>query len=128
MSNDNETCECSDEFGPCEQHGEMLVIREGASQRTADSLLLLLCHDLIDCGAEVSSWGKQLLERADHEEARAMSSYGTSWFCTEEFGGERMYSDLLSLADQLEVDAEVSVTMDDGYTIVRPSADCPLYV
>ena len=33
-------CSCSWEDGPCELHGTYLVVREGASTRTADDLLM----------------------------------------------------------------------------------------
>ena len=118
-----EECDCSDEYGPCERHGTTLVIREGASQRTADSLLLLLCHDLIDCGAEVSVWGQEVLDAADKAEENAMSKAGTSWF----LGGAVEFDQVATLADQLEAATDLVVIQDDGYRIVRPTDDCPLY-
>ena len=117
-------CECSDEYGPCEDHGETLVQREGASARTADELMLVLCHDLVDLGAQLSPYGANVLARADKYAEQCRSKTGTMWFKDE---GET-YDSLVTLADQLEVDAEVSVWMDDGYRIVRATADCPLYV
>jgi hypothetical protein len=119
-------CDCSEEYGPCEIHCEVLVQREGASCRTADELMLVLCHDLVDLGAELSPYGAKVLANADAyaDGCRDQSASGSVWF---EDDGTTL-DQLVSLADQLEVDAEVSVFMEDGYRIVRATADCPLYV
>jgi hypothetical protein len=119
-------CECSDEYGPCEDHGETLVWREGASTRTADELMLVLCQDLVDLGAELSPWGADVLARAEAAAVRCRDPRtGTMWF---DQGREPIMDTLTMLADQLEADSGLSVWMDDGYRIVRPTADCPLYV
>jgi hypothetical protein len=118
-------CECSDDYGPCELHGETLVQREGASLRTADELILLACQDLVDLGAELSPYGADVLAQAETTADRCRNQRtGTMWFDDE---GET-YDRLVTLADQLEVDLGVSVIWNDGYRIVRPAADCPLYV
>jgi hypothetical protein len=117
-------CDCSEEYGPCELHCVVLVQRAGASCRTSDELMLVLCHDLVDCGASLSPCGAEVLARADAYADGCRSEWGTMWF--EDDGST--YDQLVSLADQLEVDAEVSVFMEDGYRIVRATADCPLYV
>ena len=91
-------CDCSDKYGPCELHGETLVQREGASTRTADELVLVLCHDLVDLGAQLSPYGANVLARADEyaEQCRSATS-GTMWFDDD---GET-YDALVTLADQL---------------------------
>lgn len=114
-------CECSEEYGVCELHGEVLVQREGASTRTADELIRVLCHDLVALGAELSPWGAEVLARADEY---AYQPYLDD--DDDDYVGA--FAALVTLADQLEVDSGLSVFMDDGYRIVRPSVDCPLYV
>lgn len=40
-----DVCECSEEYGPCEAHSEVLAQRDGASTRTADELLAVFIGD-----------------------------------------------------------------------------------
>lgn len=116
-------CECTYDFGPCEVHGELLVQREGSSLRTADELVLLVCQDLVDLGAGLSPYGADVLATATGYAAGCVSEWGTMWFRDD---GETR-EELSTLADQLETDLGVSVIWDDGYRIVRPTGDCPLY-
>jgi hypothetical protein len=119
------SCECSDEYGPCELHGQTLVIREGASQRTADDLTLVLIDDLVSVGAELSAFGRLELERltAAAERDRDPVS-GCMWFSDPDDADAAR-----TLADQLEsYVADLCVIHDDGYRIVKPAADCPLYI
>jgi hypothetical protein len=118
-------CDCSEDYGPCENHCEVLAQREGASTRTADELIEVLCLDLIGCGAEVSPWGQDVLNRvaAALDDNRRM---GVAWLPQGD-KGDHMRRELVSLADQLEsYVADLWVIHDDGYQIVKPSADCPL--
>ena len=116
-------CECSEEFGPCEQHGEQLAQREGASTRTGDELTMVLIDDLQSVGAELSVWGKQELTRLESAlEASRDPVSGCAWFNDPDDADAAV-----SLADQLEAYvADLWVIHDDGYRIVRPSKDCPL--
>lgn len=117
------TCECSDEYGPCERHGETLVVREGASQRTADDLTLVLIDDLLACGAELSAMGRFTLDEltAAAERDRDPVS-GCMWFADSDVADAAR-----DLAWQLEnYVADLWVIHEDGYRIVRPSDDCPL--
>lgn len=118
-------CECSEEYGPCEDHGEVLVQRAGAAVRTADDLTLVLIGDLIGCGAELSAYGRLELERLERvaEKCRDRVS-GCMWFDDPDDA-----ESACDLAWQLEnYVADLVVLHDDGYVIVRPSDDCPLYV
>lgn len=111
-------CDCSDEYGPCEQHCEMLVTREGASHRTADELARVFIDDALNLGAELSPYGQGVLEKVD----AAFEADG-SWITDPDLAEA-----LRDLSFQVEQYlADLVVTWDDGYTIVRPSADCPLY-
>lgn len=118
------TCECSDEYGPCEQHGDTLVVREGASQRTGDELTMVLISDLVEAGVELSTEAKAEYERLmlALEDARDSHS-GTAWFS----GPEDAYS-ASDLAREVEGNTDLWVIHDDGYRIVRPHADCPLQI
>ena len=43
---DEDECECTDEYGPCEAHSETIIVREGASTRTADDLVATFLEDV----------------------------------------------------------------------------------
>lgn len=113
-------CDCSDEYGPCEAHGDLLVSRDLAA-RGADDLELTLIYDLIEVGAELSPHGRDELAaiEADYETDR-VSGIG-HFKCADTF--ERV-SDLTSQLESYV--ADLWVIRDDGYRIVRPHADCPL--
>ena len=116
-------CECSEDFGPCETHGDTLVIREGASLHTADELTMIEIGDWLDVGANISVWGRAELARLESalEDSRDPVS-GTAWFADEDDADSAR-----SLAWQLENDqADVWIIREDGYVMVRPHADCPL--
>ncbi len=119
------TCDCSDEYGPCEEHCEVLVVREGASLRTADELALVRCDDCLEVG---------IYDAADPRRgdltrlwaALALSRDSTSacaWFDDPDDAQEAR-----ELTDSLESDLpeDVRLYSDDGYQIVRLTADCPL--
>ena len=117
MSDTVEDCYCTDE-GPCEQHLEMLVTREGASTRTADELLTVFVEDAMSVGVELSPWGRDVLERANAL-LDANRSMGVAWL-PEDDGGVRDELDTL----QHQVEAELSGLglsswWDDGYVIGR---------
>jgi hypothetical protein len=114
MAMDNE-CECSEEYGPCERHGDVLVTREGASCRTADELCMVLIDDLICLHkAELSPAGTEVWL-----EASAAFAKGERWLSDPDL------SEALSdLAFQVENNAnDVMVFHNDGYTIVKPHAE-----
>ncbi len=120
-----EPCDCDEEYGPCEQHCEVLCVREGSSVRTADDLTMVLIADLIGCGAELSPWGHAEYDRlsAALEQDRDPHS-GCAWFSDPDNADAA-----LSLAYQLEsYVADLCVIRDDGYRIVKPTPDCPLYL
>lgn len=117
-------CDCSDEYGPCEQHCETLVVREGASTRTADELLSVFVHDAVSLGVTLSPWGQDVLMRYDTalDNNRHM---GVAWL-PDGSGLDDMMDTL-----RYQVEAELSAMglmsyFEDGYIIVRPTPDCPL--
>ena len=109
-------CECSKEYGPCEEHGETVVQREGASTYTPVELLALYADDATDCGTELSPWALGLIR-----EARTLTD------------GHRagLLDELSTLANQVEcdlstLDAPHFTYWDDGFRIVRVLGGCPL--
>ena len=119
-------CDCSPEYGPCENHGEAIVIREGASTRTADELTMVLIGDLVGIGCELSAWGKAEYARlsAQLEHDRDPHS-GCAWFESE--SDQAAANDL---AWQLECSGEMPdrtmLVREDGYVIYQLTEDCPL--
>lgn len=133
------SCDCSEEHGPCEDHGTVIVQREGASTRTADDLLLLFCEDAADVLHHVTGenrltpWARQLM--ADAEQMLAANDhYGCRWLPETDDPDETrdVWIDaLLTLRGQLEcelatLDAPHFTYWNDGYWIVRVADDCPL--
>lgn len=117
MGEQTAVCECSDEYGPCEAHGTVLAQRVGSSNRSADELVLVFLDDALGIDPEcLSPYGRSI-----KDEAEAPDAWEGSWLRDP------------GLADALrDVSAQVEsyiapwVIWDDGYTIVEPSADCPL--
>ena len=116
-------CECSDEYGPCEQHGDTLVVREGASLHTADELALLLVSDLNDCGVVIGPNAVVELVRLQEILARDTDPVsGCGWFADPDDAEAAQ-----DLAQRTESNiGNLWVVQNDGYVIVRPHDDCPL--
>jgi len=68
-------CECSEDYGPCSDHSEVLAQREGASTRTADELLAVFIGDVSDI------LGRRITERDASDVADAY------WTVTDNAGG-----------------------------------------
>lgn len=111
-------CECSEEYGPCEQHGTVLAQREGASSRTADELTYVY---VLDCFAileqEPTPYAADVLARAEAQ----MDGAGGGWIDDPDLADE-----LRDVAWQLESTIGAWTFWDDGYRIVEPTEDCPL--
>jgi hypothetical protein len=112
------TCDCSDEYGPCEQHCELLVVREGASLRTADELALVRCDDIIDVGdfPEADARRGDLARLWAALELSRTPGSGCAWFCDPD-DAEEAHELAARMEDDLPEDVRVYV--DDGYRIVR---------
>ena len=110
--------ECSEEYGPCEQHGETLVQREGASCRTADELALLYLFDMAELGqGELSPWGIEARDAAEANlEANRSERSGTAWIDDAD-----LVDSLMDVVLQVESASDYLTYWDDGYRIVRPS-------
>jgi hypothetical protein len=112
-------CECSEEYGPCEDHSELMVSREGASLRTADELQSQFIHDAVSLGAELSPYGKDVLSRAD----AAMTVEGpmSNWLPDDE-EGYALRDDLGTVANQVETELYTlgySTYWDDGFRVLK---------
>jgi hypothetical protein len=112
-------CECSEEYGPCERHSELLVSREGSSLRTGDELLSVFIDDAVSLGAELSPYGKDIVFRADA--AMQVSGPMSNWLPDTEEGYE-LRDALQTVANQVETELYTlgySVYWEDGYRIVK---------
>ena len=109
--------ECSVECGPCEQHGETLVQREGASCRTADELALLYLFDMAELGqGELSPWGVEVRDAAEANlEANRSKRSGTAWIDDSD-----LVDSLMDVVLQVESASDYLTYWDDGYRIVKP--------
>lgn len=117
-------CDCSEDYGPCEDHMEVYAQREGASTRTADDLVYVFLTDVLSCaedvdirqGAEVdltrlhdsiTYWG---------DDARWTDNMGCRWVSDDE---EAEIHDEMSVGENVLSDLGLSVSWDDGYMIYR---------
>lgn len=118
MTTTRPECDCTDEYGPCEQHCETLVIREGASLRSADELTLIYLDDALALDPEcLAPYGQSV-----KAEAEAPEAWDGSWLKDPDLADA-----LRDVAWQVESYLSPLWTLwNDGYVIVRPSADCPL--
>ena len=112
--------ECSEEYGPCEQHGDTLVQREGASLRTGDELALLYLDDMESLGqGDLSPYGADVRARAEAAlEANRSPRSGTAWIDDSD-----LVDELNDVVYQVESASDYLTYWDDGYRIVRPSDD-----
>ena len=111
------SCECSDEYGPCEQHGDALVVREGASVRTADESALQLIDDLADLGYKsTDEYSLTFIEMIRPYLEKYHWLDDPDWSDT-----------LYEIAFAVESNAnDVWVISNDGYVIWKLHDDCPL--
>lgn len=101
-----EGCECNEDDGPCESHMETVVMREGASMRSADELSALFVDDAVSIGAELSATGEAM-----QRELNDTASWEGSWLRDPDTADA-----MRDLTNQLESDI---ATLDDGPFYVR---------
>jgi hypothetical protein len=112
-------CYCSEEFGPCDLHCEVLVSREGASHRTSDELLSVFIDDAVALGAAISSYGRDIVSRADS--AMQVDGPMSNWLPDTEEGYE-LRDALQTVANQMETELYTlgySIYWEDGYRVVK---------
>ena len=121
MTDDTITCDCTDD-GPCEDHADFLMIREGASLHTADELALLLVADLVECGAALSESDATEFARLEAQLSADTDPHsGCGWFASEDD-----QTSAYELEDRLTMPENLYVFRDDGYVTPRLHDDCPL--
>ena len=110
-------CGCSEDYGPCEDHSEVLAQRDGASTRTADELLAVFISDAEDItGRPITG----------HDASAVAAEY---WDATDNAGGWVDHDRFPDLAEALHDAAiygaefalpeGVCVWWEDGYVISR---------
>jgi hypothetical protein len=122
MPTNDDGCECSEEYGPCEQHGTVLAQYDGASTRTADELTYIYveeCFAILD--QQPTPVAADILRRVDEDWAAQQDTYGVNWISDPDLADE-----LRDLAWQLESTIGAWTYWDDGFVIVEPTNDCPL--
>ena len=125
-----EACECSEDFGPCEDHADVLAQRAGASSRTADELCAVFVGDvsaiLADAGIAPDAGMVAAMRDADAY-WDVCPSGGSPLEDTSAYSLGDALSDAVTFAEQ-SLPAGTWVWWDDGYVISRitggPLADC----
>lgn len=117
------TCECSEDYGPCESHSDVLAQRAGASSRSADELLAVFIGDV---EAILAAEGVDVSEDAG---MRGAISAATEYWERYPSGGWVDVDDEPDLAERLHdgatygaegaLPAGVYVWWEDGYVISR---------
>lgn len=113
-------CNCTEDYGPCEAHSEVLAQREGASLRTADQLLVTFVYDCLAIDPEcLSPNGREALRLA--EDALDRDPIMGGWLEDGAAGSaEDVREALADLARQLEgYFADLWITWEDGFVIAR---------
>lgn len=116
----SDECECNENYGPCEDHMNVLAQREGASSRTgAELALVFLCDVQAILEADgrgttridemLSYWGE------DHRWNRHM---GVETLVDSENDSEALRDDV-ELAEGMLGDVGANVYWEDGYVISR---------
>lgn len=118
------TCDCTDEYGPCEFHAETIVTREGSASRSADEL----AHEfLTDTASVLHAWPSDAFEAATVRLGNALADSGGTWFDNPDDADE--LRDHVTTAEGALAAAGYSTYWDDGYRIVRitggPFHDAP---
>jgi hypothetical protein len=126
-------CECSEDYGPCEDHCEVMAQRAGASTYTADELAAVFLGDV----AALFEYYGRPVPTGDHYETAAIY-----WEATYHDGGwapdsgavalspvvfarwsdgdlSQWLSDAITGAESDLADLGLSVFWDDGYVISR---------
>lgn len=107
-------CDCSNEHGPCEQHCQVIIQREGASLRSADELAVQYLEDAQELVPDrLSPYGYGVLRRAQTDLAKS-----GAWLSQRTVTSDELYS----LVDQVETEVGVAgyqTYREDGYSIVK---------
>lgn len=120
---DSGECTCTDEYGPCEFHGDTIVVREGASSRTADDLRHTFLTDVVSV---IGEWPSDEYREATTRIGNALADnerHGVRWLPDDSPDDNYPLSDelgdLTTTAEGHLASAGYSVFWEDGYRIVR---------
>ena len=127
-------CECSEDFGACENHRDVLAQREGAASRTADDLVFVFLEDVLviadarEEGTDAPTQLEGLRESVTYwgDDEKWTDNYGCRWVREELTAEGIQIADEIMLGESVLADLGLSVDWDDGYVISRYHADCPL--
>lgn len=108
------TCDCSEEYGPCEWHGENVITREGASLRSGDELGHLF---LSDVASACQAWPSEEFRSEEIRLGNALADSGGTWFDDPDDGDA--LQDMIRTAESFLSDHGLSVWWQDGYRIAR---------
>lgn len=113
-------CQACDDDGWCEDHSEAVVVRQGASARTADELVSVFVHDAIALGAELAPWGTETLRAYDDAlEAQRDPLSGVAWLPDDD-SGYALADDMATLRYQIESELDTLdyvTEWNDGFVI-----------
>lgn len=132
METEETVCECSEEYGPCEDHAEVLAQREGASTRTADDLVYVFLTDVLAIAEDPDIWqGYDADMSHQRDKLAAMVEFWGDDALWEDNMGVRWLDvnrdetlpeplqDHVQLAEHMLADLGLSVWWEDGYVISR---------
>lgn len=130
----SEVCDCSEDYGPCEDHAEVLAQRAGASTRTADDLAYVFLTDVLAIAEDPDIWqgyDADMSHRRDKlaamvkfwgDDALWDDNYGCRWLKYDEESSfdhrDALYDDQM-VAEGLLFDLGLNAWWEDGYRIVR---------
>ena len=127
-------CECSEEYGACEEHREVIAQREGASTRTADDLVYVFLTDVLAIGEERGWLAPNMLGKVNADRLRTAVHYWENddlW--TDNYGCRWVRDDVdaeihdeLSIGESVLADLGLTVDWEDGYVISRTLPGSPL--
>lgn len=122
-------CECSEEYGPCEDHGIVIVQRDGAAVRCADELAAVMVEDLSEIIRD--HWdGRTIPSDTARALAEAETIAADYWEATDHRGGwwvdgevndalasEALYEYGVALASHLP--GSLTLWEEDGYRVIE---------
>jgi len=120
-------CECSEEYGPCEEHCEVLARREGASSRTADDLVYVFLTDVLAIAENRGLISADMRGRVNVDKLREAIDYWDNDDLWSDTMGCRWVRDDIDAeihddivwGEQVAAELGLSVWWEDGYVISR---------
>lgn len=117
---EHDGCSCSEEYGPCEGHADILAQREGASLRTADELAALFLSEAAYVLEEAAETDASLTETAGRAYTIACKYDDVQGWCDDADRSQALHDDASMVETWLP--AGIHVWWNDGYVIARVTA------